>query len=105
MYEIEGGIQIFELVKTKGCDMDRMDIPPFTTMQIHYHKTFDEIFYVLDGKGVAESNGETFEIEKGGSFVVNRGEFHAVSTRGEALSVLTICLPHFDLRDIFYDKC
>lgn len=106
-YEIEGPILIKELVKhfelpLTGCDIDLMEIPSRTGMELHHHKTFDEVFYVVDGSGVREDETGEIGIEKGDVFVATRGSWHAVFTKEFPLSVLTICLPHFDLNDIYY---
>lgn len=103
VYEIEGPILIKELVKNFGCDVDLMEIPSQTAMALHHHKSFDEIFFVVEGSGVREDEKGEFPLCKGDVFLAGRGQKHAVSTRDFPLSVLTICLPHFDPNDVHYE--
>lgn len=108
-YEIDGHILIKELVKssqfkTAGCDIDLMEIPKNTPMEPHHHKTFDEAFYVVSGKGFRIDGKTKHPIQQGDLFLALKGETHAVFTKEAPLSVLTICLPHFDPSDIYYEK-
>ncbi len=105
-YEIEGAIQITELIKSAsvGCDIDRMEIPPHTQMRLHLHRRFDEVFYVERGEGICQRGDVPFPIRAGDLFFVSRGVLHAVNTGHASLSVLTICLPSFDLNDVVYDE-
>lgn len=108
-YEIEGFIQITELAKSSqfklaGCDIDLMAIPPYTTMRPHFHRHFDEAFYVQSGQGVCQLGGKTFPVQAGDFFLAMNGQLHAVSTNESPIVVLTICLPFFDETDIIYES-
>lgn len=107
-YEIEGHIVIRELIKSSqfrecGCDIDLMEIPVKTPMEPHHHKTFDEAFYVVAGHGVRTDGDKEYPIQQGDVFLALRGQTHAVFTQESSLSILTICLPHFDETDIYYE--
>jgi mannose-6-phosphate isomerase-like protein (cupin superfamily) len=108
-YEIEGSIVIRELIKSRdlplsGCDMDLMEIPSNTPMGLHHHKTFDEVFYVVEGSGMRMDENGQYPIQRGDVFMALRGQKHAVFTKDSPVSVLTICLPYFDLNDVHYEE-
>jgi mannose-6-phosphate isomerase-like protein (cupin superfamily) len=106
-YEIGNGIEIQELVKhhwfeSQSCDIDLMDMPPNAAMELHYHRTFNEVFFVVSGSGFRNSLGEKTPISVGDVFIARRGEAHAVTTGPEPMVVLTVCLPSFVNDDIHY---
>jgi mannose-6-phosphate isomerase-like protein (cupin superfamily) len=61
------------------------------------HAVADEIFYVLEGQGVALCNGARIEVGKGDSFLVRAGHEHLVENTGPSrLYCLTTMVPDED---------
>lgn len=58
------------------------------------HKVGQEMFYVLQGEGLATSNGETVKVRAGDSLLVRPGVEHALENTGDGrLYCLTIMVP------------
>lgn len=72
----------------------------------HYHKRLTELYYVLQGEGTIELDGEAFPISAGVSILIKPGCRHrAVPQQGadEPLRVLNVPIPAFDPDDEWFD--
>jgi mannose-6-phosphate isomerase-like protein (cupin superfamily) len=62
--------------------VDHVLIPPGASIGLHYHKGVEEIFYVLNGDGQVEVNGETASIHKGDAVPIRFHEAHSFANHG-----------------------
>jgi mannose-6-phosphate isomerase-like protein (cupin superfamily) len=71
----------------------------------HFHKTFDEIYFVLDGEITLTlhdpANGKTIEQRLGADelCVISKSVHHKVAASSPKNRLCVICVPHFDPRD------
>jgi len=71
----------------------------------HFHKTFDEIYFVLDGAIALTlydpANGRTTEQKLAADelCVITRGVHHKVAASSPKNRLCVICVPHFDPAD------
>lgn len=78
-------------------DMEQMDA--------HYHKTFDQIFFVLDGdmkfKFYDPQNGNTWTVESSLNdlVIVKEGIHHKVLRASEHNRLLVVSIPQYDPDD------
>ncbi|MCG8585533.1 MAG: cupin domain-containing protein [Pirellulales bacterium] len=66
----------------------------------HYHKKLTEIYYVLEGTGEIELDGEQFPIQAGDSVLIKPGCRHRAIGK---LKVLNVSIPAFDPADEWFD--
>ncbi len=57
--------------------MDHLLLPPGASEGLHRHPGIEEVYYVLNGDGQAQVNGETAEIHKGDAVPVLLNEAHS----------------------------
>jgi len=57
--------------------MDHLLLPPGASEGVHRHPGIEEVYYVLNGEGQAQVNGETADIHKGDAVPVLLNEAHA----------------------------
>ena len=70
----------------------------------HYHKRLTEIYYVLEGEGSIELNGEVFPIGPGASILIKPGRRpRAKPTADQPLRVINVPIPAFDPDDEWFD--
>lgn len=70
----------------------------------HYHKRLTEIYYILEGAGEMELDGERYPIAAGDSILIKPGCRHrAVAADGQSLKVLNVPIPAFDPDDEWFD--
>jgi len=71
----------------------------------HYHKRLTEIYYILEGSGHMELDGELFPVEPGDSILIKPGCRHRAiaDPEGSGLKVLNVPVPAFDPTDEWFD--
>lgn len=71
----------------------------------HRHPRAEEIYYVLEGRGAMEIDGETREIGPGDAVAIPPGARHQIATLGEvALRFLCCCAPGYEHEDTLFDE-
>lgn len=71
-----------------------------TDARYHYHKKLTEIYYILEGEGFLELDGDMVPVKPGMSVLITPGCRHRAVGR---LKVLNVVLPAFDPADEFAD--
>mgnify|MGYP001825229429 FL=1 len=66
----------------------------------HYHKTLTEIYYILEGEGVMELDGETVPVSPGSSILIRPGCRHRAVGN---MTILNMPIPRFDPDDEWFD--
>jgi mannose-6-phosphate isomerase-like protein (cupin superfamily) len=69
---------------TNWAYVDHLLIPPGASEGQHYHKGVEEIYYVLNGDGQVQVNGESAAIHKGDGIPIRFNEAHSVVNNGSA---------------------
>jgi mannose-6-phosphate isomerase-like protein (cupin superfamily) len=71
-----------------------------TDAKSHYHKQLTEIYYILEGHGEMELDGERHAVKPGDAILIKPGCRHRAIGR---LKVLNIPVPAFDPADEYFD--
>lgn len=66
----------------------------------HYHKRLSEIYYILEGEGEMELDGERHAVGPGDAILIKPGCRHRAVGR---LKVLNVPVPAFDPADEWFD--
>jgi mannose-6-phosphate isomerase-like protein (cupin superfamily) len=72
-----------------------MSIPPGGEVGMETHADTDQVFYVVDGSGMAVLNGEQQAFDEGDAFLVHRGTEHNFlnTDSKDGLKLITIYAP------------
>jgi mannose-6-phosphate isomerase-like protein (cupin superfamily) len=62
--------------------VDHLVLPPYATLGKHRHEGLEEIFYVMQGQGVAEVGMESAAVRKGDAIPIMINEQHALVNAG-----------------------
>ena len=85
-------------------DPDRIASLHITDISIdaktHYHKRLTEIYYVLEGEGAMELDGERHPVRPGDAILIKPGCRHRAVGR---LRVIVVPVPAFDPADEWFD--
>lgn len=71
-----------------------------TNVEAHYHKRTTEIYYVLDGQGVVQLNGEEHPVRKGSFMHIPPGVVHSFTGQAKVLIIGVPAISTDD--DMFY---
>jgi mannose-6-phosphate isomerase-like protein (cupin superfamily) len=66
----------------------------------HYHKRMTEMYYILEGAGEIELDGERHPVRPGDAILIKPGCRHRAIGR---LRVLNVPVPAFDVEDEWFD--
>jgi len=69
--------------------------------QLHYHKKMTEIYFVLEGEGVIELDGEEHPLKPQTAVMIKPGCRHRA--RGAGLRIINVPIPKFDPADEWFD--
>lgn len=64
--------------------------------EAHYHRTLTETYYILDGEGQVELDGDRVAVKPGMAVRIKPGCRHRAVGR---LTILNLCVPVFDPED------
>lgn len=76
-----------------ACTAYRVRIEPHSTTNISYHRVAEEIYYVLEGSGIALLDGRRYELRRGDFLRLPPGTTHGFVTGEEPLLLLDIHTP------------
>ena len=66
----------------------------------HYHKKLTEIYYILEGTGQMELDGEMFDVGPGSTILIKPGCRHRAIGK---MKILNVPVPAFDPNDEWFD--
>ncbi len=79
-------------------------LEPGGSTQRHYHAASEEIYFVLEGSGDLELEGERARIGPGDAVPIPPGAWHEIRNSGEAtLRFLCCCSPPYRHEDTFFE--
>ena len=78
-------------------------LEPGQATQRHYHAETEEIYYLVEGSGVMEVEGERREVSPGDAVLIPPGAWHQIAAGGERLRFLCSCAPAYRHEDTFFD--
>ncbi len=72
-----------------------------TDSRVHYHRWLTEIYYILDGVGEMELDGQRVPVRPGSAILIKPGCRHRAIGH---LRVLNVPIPAFDPSDEWFDE-
>ena len=76
-------------------------LPAGGATQRHCHKLSEEFYFILEGSGIMEIDGEKREVAPGDAILIPPGAWHQI-TAGESLRFLCCCAPAYSHDDVFF---
>jgi len=79
-------------------------LAPGQATQRHYHRASEEIYFVLDGEGEMELDGERRRVDVGDAIAIPPGAWHELRAGGDRpLRILCCCAPPYRHEDTFFE--
>ncbi|MGC3991449.1 MAG: cupin domain-containing protein [Chthoniobacteraceae bacterium] len=76
-------------------------VPAGGATQRHYHQLSEEIYFILEGEGTMEINGEVRSVAPGDGILIPAGAWHQI-TVSESLRFLCCCAPPYSHEDTYF---
>ncbi|HEY5744044.1 MAG TPA: cupin domain-containing protein [Terrimicrobiaceae bacterium] len=76
-------------------------IPAGGATQRHYHKESEEFYFLLEGEGAMEIDGETCQVASGDAILIPPGAWHQIKAM-TALRFLCCCAPAYAHEDTYF---
>lgn len=79
-------------------------VPAGTATQRHYHKVSEEFYFILEGHGLMEINGETQNVGPGDAILIPRTAWHQITAASNStLRFLCCCAPPYAHEDTYFE--
>jgi mannose-6-phosphate isomerase-like protein (cupin superfamily) len=79
-------------------------LPAGGATQRHYHRETEEIYYVVEGSGDMEVDGERAHVSPGDAILIPPGAWHEIRADGTSgLRFLCCCAPPYRHEDTFFE--
>ena len=78
-------------------------LPPGGATERHHHREAEEIYFLLEGEGTMEIDGETRTVGPGDAVLIPPGARHQITAGDAGLRFLCACAPPYSHEDTFLD--
>lgn len=68
----------------------------------HYHRKSEELYYILEGRGLMEIDGESREVVPGDAILIPPGAWHQINAI-EPIKFLCCCSPPYQNDDTYFE--
>ena len=76
-------------------------VPAGGATQRHYHELSEEFYFILEGRGSMEIDGESHAVGPGDAILIPPGAWHTIAAR-ENLRFLCCCSPPYAHEDTYF---
>lgn len=77
-------------------------VPVGGATQRHYHRVSEEFYFILEGRGRMEIDGEWRDVGPGDAILIPPGAWHTIAA-DTALRFLCCCAPPYAHEDTFFE--
>jgi mannose-6-phosphate isomerase-like protein (cupin superfamily) len=77
-------------------------VPAGGATQRHYHKLSEEFYFILEGRGQMEMDGETRAVGPGDAILIPAGAWHSITAEAP-LRFLCCCAPPYSHEDTYFE--
>jgi len=78
-------------------------LEPGQATERHYHAEAEEIYYLVEGTGELELDGERRQVGVGDAVLIPPGAWHQIRADGQRLRFLCCCAPPYRHEDTFFE--
>jgi mannose-6-phosphate isomerase-like protein (cupin superfamily) len=102
-FTTKDGSTIRELHHTGAQSLAEASLEAGAATDRHYHRRCEEIYFVLEGKGLMELDGRQCEVGPGDAILIPSGAWHQISAGAAPLRFLCACSPAYEHEDTFFE--
>jgi mannose-6-phosphate isomerase-like protein (cupin superfamily) len=80
-------------------------LAPGQATERHYHAVSEEVYFILEGEGELELDGDVGEVRRGDAIPIPPGTWHTLRNTGTvSLRLLCSCAPPYRHEDTFFEE-
>lgn len=84
----------------QGQSLAEATLPAGGATDRHYHRASEEFYYLLEGRGLIEIDGDACEVGEGDAILIPAGAWHQIRAI-DALRFLCCCAPPYAHEDTY----
>jgi mannose-6-phosphate isomerase-like protein (cupin superfamily) len=100
-FTTKDGSTIRELHHSDAQSLAEATLPAGGSTQRHYHRESEEIYFLLEGEGTLELDGESRHVARGDAILIPPGAWHEISALSD-LRFLCCCAPPYSHDDTHF---
>lgn len=77
-------------------------VPVGSATQRHYHRLSEELYFILEGRGTMEIDGDTRQVNPGDCILIPPAAWHSIAA-SEDLRFLCCCAPPYSHEDTYFE--
>jgi mannose-6-phosphate isomerase-like protein (cupin superfamily) len=101
-FTTKDGSEIREFHHTELQSLAEASLQPGQSTERHYHAASEEIYFLLEGEGELEIDGERRQVGPGDAALIPPGSWHAITATSQ-LRFLCCCAPPYSHDDTFFE--
>jgi len=78
-------------------------VPAGGATERHYHKLSEEFYYILEGQGMVEIDGESSKVAPGDAILIPAKSWHQIMAADDSLRFLCCCAPPYSHEDTYFN--
>jgi mannose-6-phosphate isomerase-like protein (cupin superfamily) len=96
------GSTIREYLHTGRQSLAEATLEPAQSTQRHYHAASEEIYLIVDGRGVLDVDGDIRDVGPGDAILIPPGAWHELTAGAGGVRLLCCCVPAYADDDTFF---
>jgi len=101
-FTTKDGSTIRELMRAANQTLAEATLEPGQQTERHYHASSEELYYVIEGTGEMEIEGEHSAVGPGDAILIPPGAWHQITAGDAKLRFLCCCAPGYQHADTFF---
>ena len=102
-FTTKDGSTIRELHHTAAQSLAEASLEPDGATERHFHRQSEEIYFMLEGTGEMELDGDRRTVQPGDAILIPPGAWHQIRSGGTPLRFLCACSPPYAHEDTFFE--
>jgi mannose-6-phosphate isomerase-like protein (cupin superfamily) len=86
----------------KNQSLAEATLPAGGATERHYHKVSEELYFLTEGEGTMEIEGETRPVGPGDAILIPPGTWHQISSE-KGVRLLCCCAPPYSHEDTYFE--
>jgi mannose-6-phosphate isomerase-like protein (cupin superfamily) len=78
-------------------------VPAGGATERHYHRESEEFYFILEGEGTMEVDGQRQDVGPGAAVLIPAGAWHQITAAATPLRFLCCCSPPYSHEDTFFE--